>query len=178
MYEVLKYFEPEIIHLENIDDIPDCNKIFINEHEPLINKDRNKVCDEALFFLRNTILKNKKYNFDENKFVYITRQNSELLSNNIHKEKRRQILNEEEIIEKELIKISPFFKSIPIQIESYLNLLIKTSGYNNLQNFLLFLELEKIKNEINIVLLLYNIMDDLGTNIALGIGLSILCCCI
>ena len=99
MYEVLKYFEPEIIHLENIDDIPDCNKIFINEHEPLINKDRNKVCDEALFFLRNTILKNKKYNFDENKFVYITRQNSELLSNNINKEKRRQILNEEEINE-------------------------------------------------------------------------------
>jgi capsular polysaccharide biosynthesis protein len=101
MYEAIKYFEPEIILLDNIDNIPKYNIIEIKEHEPLINEDRNMVSNEAILYLRNVFLKNKDYKLDKNKFIYITREGSELLSNNqnIHPIKRRQILNEKELYE-------------------------------------------------------------------------------
>ena len=99
MYDALKYFEPEIIHIENTDNY---NKIYIHEHEPLINANRTKVSLDALLYLRNTFLKNTNYTLEKNKYVYISRNDSELLSNNvIHLPfKRRQILNENELIPK------------------------------------------------------------------------------
>lgn len=50
MYEVVRYFEPDIQLLNTISNIPETNIIHLNEHEPLINENRNKVCNDALFF--------------------------------------------------------------------------------------------------------------------------------
>ena len=89
MYDALKYFEPQIQHIDNTDGY---NKIYITEHEPFINEKRNKVSTETLLYLRNIFLKDTSYNLEKNKYIYISRNNNELLSNNqIHLPyKRRQ----------------------------------------------------------------------------------------
>jgi len=142
MYEAIKYFEPEIELLDNIDTIPNIIKINIEEHEPLINRDRNKVSSDAILYLRNTFLKNKTYNLEKNKYVYISREDSELLSNNTNKVKRRQILNEKELyvplteLGFEIVKLQNLSLEEKIKLFQTSSLIIGPEGSNLSLTFL------------------------------------------
>ena len=142
MYEAIKYFEPEIELIEDISNLSNDDLIII-DHEPLINKDRNEVCLEAILYLRNIFLRKKTYKIDKNKFIYITREGSELLSNNkINPIKRRQIINENELYEPlknlgfEIIKLQDYSFEEKIKLFQTSSLIVGPEGGNLTCSFL------------------------------------------
>jgi capsular polysaccharide biosynthesis protein len=135
MYEAIKYFEPDVELVENIDNISKYNRHIISDHEPLINDDRNMVCKEAILYLRDIFLRKIQYTIEEKNYVFITREDSELLSNNI-KIKRRQILNESELYEPlkslgfKIIKLQDLSFSEKIKIFQTAALIVGPEGSN------------------------------------------------
>ncbi len=100
MYDALKYFEPEIKHIENTNGF---ERINIGHHEPLINDERNRIDDSGYLYMRKVFTKGVEPDrIVKGKYVYIARKNSEktkaFMVNNTSRI-RRQIVNEDQLIQ-------------------------------------------------------------------------------